>query len=207
MPHRREQGMNAAPQKPVTALLRAWGGGDEAARDQLLPLIYAELRSRAACRLRRERHGHTLQPTALVHEAYLRLVGQEVAWKNRAHFFALASEMMRRILVDHARGRNRDKRAGGWTRVELDDAVAMAEQRDVDLVLLDQALAELTVLDPQQGRIVELRFFGGMTLEETAQVLGVSPATVTRDWTLARAWLYRRLKRGAESTPPPSGAG
>jgi RNA polymerase sigma factor (TIGR02999 family) len=191
--------MKPAAAKPVTALLRAWSGGDEEARNQLLPLIYAELRRRAASQLRRERHGHTLQPTALVHEAYLRLVGQGVAWKNRAHFFGLASEMMRRILVDHARGRNREKRAGGWTRVELDEAVAISEQRDVDLVLLDQALAELTDLDPQHGRIVELRFFGGMTLEETAHVLGVSATTVKRDWSLARAWLYRRLQRGVDS--------
>jgi RNA polymerase sigma factor (TIGR02999 family) len=189
--------MKPATAKPVTALLRAWSNGDEEARDQLLPLIYAELRSRAAGRLRREKPGHTLQPTALVHEAYLRLVGQKVAWKNRAQFFGLASEMMRRILVDHARGRKRDKRAGGWTRVELDEAVAMSEQRDVDLVLLDQALSELTELDPQHGRIIELRFFGGMTLEETGEVLGVSPATVKRDWSLARAWLYRRLKRSS----------
>jgi RNA polymerase sigma factor (TIGR02999 family) len=198
--------MEPAAAKPVTELLRAWSGGDEQARDQLLPLIYGELRRRAASQLRRERQGHTLQPTALVHEAYLRLIGQEVAWQNRAHFFALASEMMRRILVDHARGRKREKRDGGWTRVELDEAVAISEQRDVDLLLLDQALTELTALDPQHGRIVELRFFGGMTLEETAEVLGVSAATVKRDWSLARTWLYRRLKgsaaRGAGNGPP-----
>lgn len=185
------------PQSPksVTVLLRAWGKGDEEARDKLLSLIYAELRRRAAARLRRERREHSLQPTALVHEAYLRLVGQEVAWKNRAHFFGLASQMMRRILVDHARGRKRGKRAGGWTRVELDEAVAISEQRDVDLVLLDQALAELSELDPRHGRIVELRFFGGLTVEQTAEVLGVSEATVKRDWSLARTWLFRRLKR------------
>jgi RNA polymerase sigma factor (TIGR02999 family) len=194
--------MRPDPAKPVTELLRAWSGGDEEARNQLLPLIYAELRHRAASHLRRERHGHTLQPTALVHEAYLRLVGQKVAWKSRAHFFGLASEMMRRILVDHARGRKREKRDGGWTRVELDEAVATSEQRDVDLVLLDQALTELTELDPQHGRIVELRYFGGMTLEETGEVLGVSPATVKRDWALARAWLYRRLNRRAAAPDP-----
>ena len=186
--------MNAASPKSVTVLLRAWGRGDEEAREKLLPLIYAELRRRAAARLRRERREHSLQPTALVHEAYLRLVGQEVAWKNRAHFFGLASQMMRRILVDHARGRKRGKRAGGWIRVELDEAVAISEQRDVDLVLLDQALVELSELDPRHGRIVELRFFGGLTVEETAEVLGVSEATVKRDWSLARTWLYRRLK-------------
>ena len=187
--------MKQAAAKPVTDLLRAWSGGDESARDELLPLIYGELRRRAAAHLRRERAGHTLQPTALVHEAYLRLVDQDVAWKNRAQFLGLASEMMRRILVDHARARQAGKRAGGWTRVELDDAISTSEERGVDLVLLDQALVELSELDPPQARIVELRFFGGLTLEETANVLGVSTATVKRDWTLARTWLYRRLKR------------
>jgi RNA polymerase sigma factor (TIGR02999 family) len=186
--------MKSASSKPVTALLRAWSSGDVAARDELLPLIYQELRRRAAAQLRHERRGHTLQPTALVHEAYLRLVDQDVAWKSRAHFFSLASEMMRRVLVDHARGRKADKRAGG-TRVELDEAVAISEERDVDLVRLDQALVELSALDPRHGRIVELRFFGGLTLEETAEVLDISPATVKREWNLARTWLYGRLKR------------
>ena len=180
--------------KPVTALLRAWSRGDVAARDELLPLIYDELRRRASAHLRHERRGHTLQPTALVHEAYLRLVDQNVAWKNRMHFFSLASEMMRRILVDHARARKADKRAGG-TRIELDEAVSILEERDIDLVLLDRALAELTDLDPRQGRIVELRFFGGLTLEETAEVLGISTATVKREWNLARVWLYGRLRK------------
>jgi RNA polymerase sigma factor (TIGR02999 family) len=187
--------MKPVAPKPVTALLRAWSGGDEEARDELLPLIYGELRRRAAAHLRRERPGHSFQPTALVHEAYLRLIEQKVPWQNRAHFFGLASEMMRRILVDHARGKKRGKRSGRWTRVELDEAVAISEHRDLDLVLLDEALRELSELDPRHGRIVELRFFGGLTLEETAEVLGVSPATVKRDWSLARTWLYRRLKR------------
>jgi RNA polymerase sigma factor (TIGR02999 family) len=154
--------------------------------------------------LRRERQGHSFQPTALVNEAYLRLIDQQVHWKNRAHFFGLASEMMRRILVDHARARKRGKRAGAWTRVELDEAVAIAEQRDVDLLSLDQALRELSELDPRHGRVVELRFFGGLTLEEAAEVLGASPATVKRDWSLARAWLYRRLTGGSD-TPPANG--
>jgi len=193
-------------QKNVTALLRAWGKGDEGARDQLLPLIYGELRRRAALHLRRERRGHSLQPTALVHEAYLRLVDQQVTWQNRAHFFGLASEMMRRILVDHARTRKRGKRDGAWTRVELDEAVAIEEQRDVDLVSLDRALQELSELDPRHGRVVELRFFGGLTLEETAEVLGASPATVKRDWSLARAWLYRRLKRASDAPPDSEGS-
>ena len=194
----------ASETKHVTALLRAWSGGDQGARDELLPLIYGELRRRAATHLRRERHGHSLQPTALVHEAYLRLVDQRVAWKNRAQFFGLASEMMRRILVDHARTRKRGKRDGGLTRVELDEAVAVAEQRNVDLVSLDRALHELSELDPRHARVVELRFFGGLTLEEAAEVIGASPATVKRDWSLARAWLFRRLKGGAADT---SGAG
>jgi RNA polymerase sigma factor (TIGR02999 family) len=180
--------------QPVTALLKAWSAGDDSARDALLPLIYEELRRRADAYLRRERRGHTLQPTALVHETYLRLVGQDVAWKNRAHFFALASEMMRRILVDHARARKAGKRAGGWTRVELDEAVEISDERDVDLVLLDEALVELSALDARHGQIVELRFFGGLTLEEIAEVLDVSVRTVKRDWTLARTWLYRRLR-------------
>jgi len=181
--------------KPVTALLRAWSAGDEEARNELLPVIYDELRRRAAGQLRRERRGHSFQPTALVHEAWLRLVGQKMPWQNRAHFFGMASEMMRRILVDHARGSKRGKRSGGWTRVELDEALAISEQRDIDLILLDKALRELSELDPRHGRIVELRFFGGLTLEETGEVLGVSPATVKREWSLARAWLYRRLNR------------
>ena len=197
----RQANLMASEPKHVTALLRAWSGGDQAARDELLPLIYGELRRRAAAHLRRERHGHSLQPTALVHEAYLRLVDQQVAWKNRAQFFGLASEMMRRILVDHARTRKRGKRDGALTRVELDEAVAIAEQRNVDLVSLDRALQELSKLDPRHARVVELRFFGGLTLEEAAEVLGASPATVKRDWSLARTWLYRRLKGGAD-TPP-----
>ena len=178
-----------------TALLRAWSRGDEGARDALLPW---STRSFGAGRLhlRRERRGHTLQPTALVHEAYLRLVGQDIAWKDRAHFFGLASEIMRRVLVDHARSRKAGKRPAD-DGVELDEAVALSEQRDVDLVLLDQALAELSDLDPRHGRIVELRFFGGLTLEQTAEVLGVSPATVKRDWSLARTWIYRRVTRGS----------
>jgi RNA polymerase sigma factor (TIGR02999 family) len=197
--------MNSSPSKPVTALLHAWSGGDAHARDELLTLIYGELRRRAAAHFRRERRGHSLQPTALVHEAYLRLIGQQVTWKNRAHFFGLASEMMRRILVDHARARKRNKRAGGWTRVELDEAVAMAEERDLDLVALDRALQELSALDPRHGRMVELRFFGGLTLEEAAEVLGASSATVKRDWALARAWLYQRLKNDRGALPEEGG--
>lgn len=192
-----------SPPSHVTALLRAWSRGDERARDALVPLVYEELRRRAAVHLRRERRGHTLQPTALVHEVFLRLVGQGVAWKDRAHFFGLASGVMRRVLVDHARARKREKRAGGWTRVELSEAVAIAEERDIDLVMLDQALVELAELDSRQAHIVELLFFGGLTIEDAAETLGISTATVKRDWRLARAWLHRRLKRGSSSIPAP----
>jgi RNA polymerase sigma-70 factor (ECF subfamily) len=178
-------------------LLQAWGRGDYQARDELLPLVYEDLRRRAAAYLRRERADHTLEPAALVHEAYLRLVGQErVAWQNRAHFFGVAAQMMRRILVDHARGQHRGKRSGAAVRVTLDDAVGRVEPPDCELLLLDQALAELTAVDPRQGQLVELRYFGGLTEHEIAEVLAVSRSTVTREWQTARAWLYRRITTG-----------
>jgi RNA polymerase sigma factor (TIGR02999 family) len=181
----------------VTGLLRAWGQGDPHARDALMPLVYAELRRRAAAYLRRERADHTLQPTALVHEAYLRLVGQErVAWQNRAHFFGMAAQMMRRILIDHARERGRAKRPGAAVRVALDDRVGAAEPLESDLLLLDQALTELSAIDPRQGQIVELRYFGGLTESEITEVLAISRSTVTREWHTARAWLYRRMTAG-----------
>jgi len=187
----------------VTGLLRAWGRGDLQARDQLLPAVYEELRRRAAAYLRRERVDHTLQPTALVHEAYLRLVGQErVACQNRAQFFGIAAQMMRRILVDHARGRGRGKRGGGAVKVTLDERVGAAKPPDFDLLLLDRALADLAALDPQQGRIVELRYFGGLSEAEVADVLAVSRSTVTREWHTARAWLYRRIRTGPERSLP-----
>jgi len=179
----------------VTGLLHAWGGGDLGARDELVAVVHHELRRRAAARLRREPPGHVLQPTALVHEAYLRLVDQRTGWQSRAHFFAMASEMMRRILVDHARRRKMGKRSGGWARVALDEAVAKREPRDVDLLDLDAALSELALLDPRKSRLVELRFFGGLSLEDSAQALGVSCATVDRDWQFARLWLHRRITR------------
>jgi RNA polymerase sigma factor (TIGR02999 family) len=182
------------PSGEVTGLLRAWGLGDIPARDRLLPLVYAELRRTAATYLRRERAGHTLQPTALVHEAYLRLVGQErVLWQDRAHFFGIAAQMMRRVLVDYARGRGRAKRFGGAVRVILDDQMAAAEPVDCELLLIDRALTELSALDPRQGQIVELRYFGGLTDEEVAASLGVSRSTVTREWRIAKGWLYRRI--------------
>jgi RNA polymerase sigma factor (TIGR02999 family) len=178
----------------VTGLLHAWGGGDLTARDELMAVVRQELRRRAAARLRREQPGHILQPTALVHEAYLRLVDQRrTDWQSRAHFFAMASEMMRRILVDHARRRKMGKRSGGWERVALDEAVAKREPRDVNLLDLDTALSELALLDPRKSRLVELRFFGGLSLEDSAQALGVSCATVDRDWQFARLWLRRRI--------------
>lgn len=178
----------------VTALLRAWTSGEIAARDELMLVVYEELRVRAAARLRRERSGHLLQPTALVNEAYLRLVAQRhTEWQSRAHFFALASEMMRRILVDHARGRKMAKRSGGWARITLADSIAQGDPPDIDLLALDAALSELASFDSRKSRVAELRFFGGLSLAETAQTLGISRATVERDWQAARAWLYGRL--------------
>jgi RNA polymerase sigma factor (TIGR02999 family) len=178
----------------VTGLLRAWGEGDLVARDRLMPLVYTELRRRAATYIRRERIDHTLQPTALVNEAYLRLVGQErVVWQDRAHFFGIAAQMMRRILVDYARGRGRAKRFAAAIRVELDDRIPAAEPRDCELLLIDRALTELTAVDPRQGQIVELRYFGGLDEGEVAAALGVSRSTVTREWRIAKGWLYRRI--------------
>lgn len=190
----------AAPMNPesvqsVTSLLKAWSAGDPEAERRLVPLVYAELRRRAGAYLRRERPGHTLQPTALVHEAWLRLAGQDVDWRNRSQFFGMASSLMRRILVDHARRRGAARRGGGAPRVALEEAMGTTADGDrVDMVRLDEALTELAELDPRQGRIVELRFFGGLTTEETAGLLGVSPATIKRDWTVARAWLFDRLR-------------
>lgn len=184
----------------VTGLLHAWGRGDLAARDELVAVVHQELRRRAAARLRRERPGHVLQPTALVHEAYLRLVGQRhTDWQNRAHFFALASEMMRRVLVEHARRRKMTKRSGGFTRVMLDETIARHDPPDVDLLDLDAALSELASFDPRKSRVVELRFFGGLPLEDIADVEGTSRATVERDWQVARTWLYRRLNPSPHS--------
>lgn len=178
----------------VTELLRAWGGGDEGARDRLMPLVYDELRRRAAAQLRRERRGHTLQPTALVHEAYLRLVDQRrMAWQNRAQFYGVASQMMRRLLVDRARARRAEKRSGRWSRVTLDDALGRKQPTDVDTLDLDDALTRLASFDLRKSQIAELRFFGGLSLEETGEVLGISLATVERDWQAARAWLFKSL--------------
>ena len=182
-----------ASSRDVTGLLRAWGAGDLAARDELVDVIHQELRRRAAARLRHERPGHVLQPTALVHEVYLRLIGDHpMSWQNRNHFLAVASEMMRHILVDHARRRKMGKRSGGWTRVTLDEEIARHDPREVDLLDLDAALSELAGFDARKGQTAELRFFGGLSLEDIARAQGVSRATVERDWRAARAWLYRR---------------
>jgi RNA polymerase sigma factor (TIGR02999 family) len=174
-----------------------WSKGDSAALDALIPLVYGELRRLARHYLQQEKQGHTLSSTALVHEAYLRLIKQtDVTWQNRAHFFGVASQMMRRILVDHARKQAYAKRGGGALTLALDDAVSTPKQREIDLVALDDALDGLAKLDRRQSRLVELRFFGGLSIEETSEVLGVSTPTVKRDWASARAWLFRELSRG-----------
>ncbi len=178
----------------VSGLLRAWGRGDDQARDDLLPLVYRELRRRAAGYLRQERPDHTLQPTALVHEAYLRLVGpQRVAWQNRAHFFGVTAQMMRRILVDHARARRAAKRPGAGLKVTFDARIGATQPRHCDLLALDEALSALTADDPKLAQIVELRYFGGLSEQEVAEVLSISRSTVTREWQTARTWLYRRM--------------
>lgn len=187
----------------VTRLLRAWRDGDPAAQDELVPLVYEELRHRAAAYLRRERGDHTLQPTALVHEAYLRLVGQQrVSWQSRAHFYALAAQTMRRVLVDYARQRDAAKRPSPNLRVALDEQIPAEPPADVELLLIDQALTELSALDARQGHIVELRYFGGMSEREIAESLSISRSTVTREWQSARAWLYRRIASGRPETGP-----
>lgn len=178
----------------VTSLLVSWRSGDPQALHSLMPLIYAELRQIAARHLRRERSDHTLQPTALVHEAFMRLIDQQgVDWQNRAHFFGVAAEVMRRILVDHARRRQAEKRGGGAMTVALQDGMDWPDGRDLEIVALDDALDALAQLDPQQSKVVELRFFAGLSVEETAEVLGVSATTVKREWRMARAWLVREL--------------
>jgi RNA polymerase sigma factor (TIGR02999 family) len=190
--------MRQTPQN-VTQLLIDWSKGDKEALDNLVPLVYEELRRQAARYLRHERAGHTLQTTALIHEAYLRLVDQRnVHWQNRAHFFGIAAQMMRRILVDHARTKKRAKRGGSDIRVSFSEATLKAPDQDLDIVALDEALEHLAEIDEQQSKIVELRFFSGLTVEETAEVLGISPATVKRDWSMAKAWLHREISGAVE---------
>lgn len=183
-------------QQDVTRLLVRLTDGDRGVLDELLPVVYGELRKLASSYLRRERVGHTLQPTALVHEAYMRLVDQtQVQWQNRAHFFGVAAQMMRRILVDHARAHEAEKRGGEFQKLSLDENIDVSGERDVNLVALDDALNLLAEVDPQKSKIVELRFFGGLSVEETAEVLGVSAPTVKRQWRMAKAWLYGQVNR------------
>jgi RNA polymerase sigma factor (TIGR02999 family) len=189
-------GMPLERRSEVTLLLRRLSAGDKSALNQLLPLIYTELHQLASSYMRRERPGHTLQTTALVHEAYLQLVGQENAhWDSRSQFFGVAAQLMRRILVDHARAHHAAKRGGNLPRLSLDEAIVMAMERGGDLLAIDELLQKLADIDPQQARIVELRFFAGLSVEETANALSISDRTVKRDWAMAKAWLQRELQR------------
>ena len=182
----------------VTRLLRVWQAGDRKALDDLVPHVYKELRRLAHFQLQKERPGHTLQSAALVHEAYARLVGQEsLEFESRTHFFAVAAQLMRQILVDYARRHRAEKRGKGVCTLTLDDAASLPQRKDLDVVALDDALKALAEIDARQSRVVELRFFAGLSLEETAQALEVGPATVQRDWTAARAWLHREISRSA----------
>lgn len=189
--------MTRTPQTEVSQLLIKWGSGDQEALDQLMPLIYGELRRLARSYLRRERPGHTFQTTDLVHEAYLKLIDQEhPRWQNRAHFFAISAQLMRRILVDYARAHQAEKRGGDQLKLPLDEVEEAADlcgRNNADLIALDEALNKLSALDPQQGRVVELRIFGGLTVEDTAKVLNISPRTVKREWSMARAWLRQQI--------------
>ncbi len=191
--------MKPTSSNQVTELLARWSNGEDAAREKLVPLVYDELRRVAKRCLASQPRDQTLQSTALVHEAYLRLVGRnEVRWQNRVHFFAVAARLMRGILVDHARMRSASKRGGGNLTITLEDALVSPKQRDVDLVALDDALNALSALDPKQGQLVELRFFAGLSIEDTSHILGISPATVKREWATARAWLYGEMNREAQ---------
>jgi len=190
--------MQPSPEE-VTQLLDSYRNGDREALERLVPLVYDELRRIAARYLRSERRDHTLDPTALVNEAYLKLADQsDVRWQNRAHFLGCAAQVMRNLLVDSARAHRADKRGGGFARVTLAEELAAVEERNVDLILLDDALTALAEMSPEQARVVELKFFGGLGIEETAEVLGISTATVRRDWTVARTWLRRSIRKGLE---------
>jgi len=192
-----------SPQE-VTQLLADWGKGDRSALDKLLPLVLAELRRIARRQMNQERPGHTLQATALVNEAYLKLAGQQgFEWQNRAHFFAVAAQVMRHILIDHARAHARDKRGGGAIQVSLDEAAVLAEDQAEHFIALDEALRSLELVDPQKSKIVELRYFGGLSIEETADVLNISPRTVRREWQRAKAWLYRMIAEGSGDATRP----
>jgi RNA polymerase sigma factor (TIGR02999 family) len=188
----------------VTELLRNWSDGDKQAQDQLFQIVYNELHRQAAGYLRREHPGLSLQTTDLIHEAYLRLIDQQhVEWQNRLHFFAIAAKVMRHILVDHARSRQAAKRGGSAIRLPLEEAIVVQQGQDLDFVALDEALTRLGEIDPQQGQVVELRFFSGLSVEETAKVLDVSERTVKRDWNVAKAWLRRELSRGGQAGAQP----
>ena len=192
-----------SPQE-VTQLLSDWGKGDRSALDKLFPLVQSELRRIAQRQMSQERPGHTLQATALVNEAYLKLAGQQgFDWHNRAHFFAVCAQVMRHILIDHARAHARDKRGGGAIQVSLNEALAVAEDQAAHFIALDDALRVLEGLDPQKGKIVELRYFGGLGIEEAAEVLNISPRTVRREWQRAKAWLYRMMTEGIEDETRP----
>ena len=187
--------MTTLPQTGVTELLVHWSQGDKEALNKLIPLVYDELHKLASRYLRRELPDHTLQTTALVHEAYLKLVDQRKAnWENRVQFFAVAAQLMRRILVDYARGHRASKRGGDLCKVSLDEGLVSAEEKDAELLALDEALDRLAAIDPQQSRVVELRVFSGLSLEETAQALNISPRTVRREWSMAKAWLHQQIK-------------
>lgn len=193
--------MKTPPAAEVSGLLHAWSGGDQSALDRLAPIVYDELRRLARHYMKGERRDHSLQATTLVNEAYLRLVDyKKMRWENRAHFFAVSAQLMRRILVDHARQRNQ-KRGAGVEHVALEDTAVIGPGRGQDLVALDDAMAALARLDPRKARVVELRFFGGLSVEETAEVVKVSPVTVMRDWSTARAWLHREMSRGNSEAP------
>jgi RNA polymerase sigma factor (TIGR02999 family) len=180
----------------VTDLLHDWSAGDATALDHLMPLVYQELHRAAEQYLRKERDNHTLQPTALVNEAFMRLVDQNrVTWQNRSHFVAVSAQLMRRILVDHGRRRTADKRGSGSATIAIEEGMDWPETHDLDLVALDEALTALAAVDPQQSKVVELRFFGGLSVDETAEALGISASTVKREWRMARAWLLRQLER------------
>jgi len=189
-----------APRPPdVTQLLQAWSDGDAGALDRLMPLVYEELHRLAKRYMAREQPGQTLQVTALVNEAYLRLTDwKNVHWQNRAHFFAVSAQLMRRILVDFARSRHYDKRGGGTPALSLEEAAVVSQEKDADLVALDDALNALDAIDSRQSQVVELRFFGGLSVEETAEVLNISPRTVMREWRFAQAWLYREINRSSD---------
>lgn len=188
--------MEPGPAKDVTRLLQGWREGDREALDSLIPLVYAQLRNLAHLQLRNERPDHTLHSAALVHEAYLRLVGLDPPqWESRTHFFAIAAQLMRQILVDYARRHRAAKRGASVCKVSLDEAATMPRRKDVDVIALDDALQELARIDPRQSRVVELRYFAGLSLEQISEALEVAPATVQRDWTSARAWLHRQISR------------